>query len=51
VPFCQFMITTTIIVIIVRLVIAIITIVSIHHPSSILGVVLRHQSRRAPMRI
>jgi hypothetical protein len=50
VPFCQLVITATIVVIIVSIVIAtIITIVSIHHRSSTLIVVLRPRSRRTPM--
>jgi hypothetical protein len=42
VPFCQLIITTTSIGIIVSIVIVIITMVSIHHPSSTLIVDLRH---------
>jgi hypothetical protein len=42
VPFCQLIITATIVVIIVSIVIAVIAITSIHHPSSTLIVVLRH---------
>jgi hypothetical protein len=51
VPFCQLVITATIVVITVSTVIAIFTIVSIHHPSYTFVVVLRHWSRRTPTRI
>ena len=51
VPFCQLIITATIVAIIVNIVFDIVTIVSIHHPSYTLIVVLREWSRRTPMRI
>jgi integral membrane sensor domain MASE1 len=51
VPFCQLVITATIVVITVSTVIAIFTIVSIRRPSSTFIVVLCHWSRRMPMRI
>jgi hypothetical protein len=42
VPFCQLIITATVVVIIVSIVIAVIAIASIHHPSSTLVVIFRH---------
>jgi hypothetical protein len=51
VPFCQLIITDTIVAIIVNIVFDIVTIVSIHHPAYTLIVVIRDWSRRTPMRI